>query len=292
MSIAPCAVAVILAAGVWCALRIALCHYRGELSDYKRWPAQEISRHPERTGISSLHEVTFTTRGGPRLAGWYAPSRNRAAVVLVHGTGADRSSLLAETRILAEGGFGALAVDLPGQGSSEGETQWGIPERHAISAALDWLTTQEDVDPKRIGGFGLSMGAYVLCQAAALDPRLRAVTLAACPNDVVEQNWVSSNRWGLLSQLPTYWALRRSGQTLDMLPKNIIGAIAPRALFILGGTLDEAVPQYMGRQLFAAAGDPKELWIVPGAMHGDYIHVVPQEYPGRLIEFFARSLLN
>ncbi len=292
MRIALYAVAVILAAGVLCALRIALSNYRGELSDYKRWPAKEISRHPERTGITSLHEVAFPARDGHRLAGWYVPSQNRAAVVLVHGTGADRSSLLAETRILAQAGFGALALDLPGQGASDGETKWGVPERQAILAAIDWLASQSDVDPKRIGGFGLSMGAYVLSQAAVLDTRLRAVTLAACPNDVVEQNWVSSNKWGLLSQLPTYWALRWSGQTLDMLPKNVIGAIAPRALFILGGTLDEAVPQYMGRQLFAAAGDPKELWIVPGAGHGDYIHAVPQEYPTRLIEFFNRSLLN
>ena len=286
------ALAVLLAAGVLCALRIAISNYRGELSDYKRWPSKEISRHPERTGISGLHEVSFAARGGYRLAGWYAPSRNRAAVVLVHGTGADRSSLLAETRILAEAGFGALAMDLPGQGASEGQTQWGVAERQAILAAIDWLGSQADVDPKRIGGFGLSMGAYVLTQAAVLDPRLRAVTLAACPNDVAEQNWVSSSHWGLLSQLPVYLAMRWSKQTLDMLPKNVVGAIAPRAVFIMGGTLDDTVPEYMGRQLFAAAGDPKELWIVAGAGHGDYIRTVPQEYPTRLIEFFGRSLLN
>jgi dipeptidyl aminopeptidase/acylaminoacyl peptidase len=291
VKIAVYALAVILAVGVLCALRIAISNFRGELTDYKRWPSKEISRHPERTGITGLHEVSFTVRGGPTLSGWYAPSRNRAAIVLVHGTGADRSSLLAETRILADAGFGALAIDLPGQGASGGQTKWGVPEREAILAALDWLAAQADVDPERIGGFGLSMGAYVLTQAAVLDTRLRAVTLAACPNDVVEQNWVASSQWGLLSQLPTYWALRASGQTLDMLPKNIIAGIAPRAVFLLGGTLDEAVPEYMGRQLFAAAGDPKELWIVPEAGHGDYIHVSPQEYRTRLTDFFRRSLL-
>jgi uncharacterized protein len=291
VKIAVYALAVVLAVGVLCALRIAISSFRGELTDYRRWPSKEISRHPERTGITGLHEVSFTARGGLNLSGWYAPSRNRAAIVLVHGTGADRSSLLAETRILADAGFGALAIDLSGQGASEGQTQWGVAERQAIMAAVDWLTAQADVDPERIGGFGLSMGAYVLTQAAVLDPRLRALTLAACPNDVVEQNWVSSSRWGLLSQLPTYWALRWSQQTLDMLPKNVIGAIAPRAVLLLGGTLDQVVPPYMGQQLFAAAGDPKELWIVSGAGHGDYLHAAPQEYPARLTEFFRRSLI-
>ena len=293
MRIVLYALAVVLAAGVLCALRIALSSYRGELSDYKRWPAKEISRHPERTGITGLHEVSFAARGGLRLAGWYAPSRNRAAIVLVHGTGADRSSLLAETRILTEAGFGALALDLPGQGASEGETKWGVPEREAIGAAVDWLSTQADVDAKRVGGFGLSMGAYVLSQAAVLGARLQAVHPGRMPQRCGGTELeTSSGQWGLLTQLPTYWALRWSGQTLDMLPKDVIGAIAPRAVFILGGTLDEAVPEYMGRQLFTAAGNPKELWIVAGAGHGDYIHIVPQEYRSRLIEFFERSLLN
>jgi fermentation-respiration switch protein FrsA (DUF1100 family) len=136
------------------------------------------------------------------------------------------------------------------------------------------------------------MGAYVLTQAAVLEQGLRAVVLAACPNDVVEQNWVGSNRWGLLSQLPTYWALRASGMPLDMLPKDIVGAIAPRALFIIGGEFDPTVPPYMARQLFARAGDPKELWIVPQARHVDYARVVPEEYRARVVGFFKRALVD
>jgi len=285
-------VSAILALGLLVALRIVVLNYLGERSDFTRWPAAELSRHPERTAIAGLREVSFAAPGEPRVAAWYAPSRNRAAIILVHGTGADRSSLLAETGILADAGFGVLALDLPGQGTSDGRTLWGVPERHAISAAVDWLGAREEVDAQRIGGFGLSMGAYVLTQAAVLDKRIRAVTLAGCPNDVVEQNWVTSDRWGLLSQVPTYLALRMSGMPLDMLPKDIIGAISPRAVFLVEGDLDQAVPPYMARQLFAAAGSPKELWIVPGAHHGDYAIVAPQEYRNRLTGFFRRTLLD
>lgn len=286
------AVGSLLALALLAALRIAILNFRGELSDYSRWPRNELSQHPERTGIAGLHEIYFSAPAEPRVAAWYAPSRNRAAIVLVHGTGADRSSLLTETKILQSAGFGVLALDIPGQGASDGRTFWGVPERHAIMAAVDWLSVQPDVDPRRIGGFGLSMGAYVLAQAAVLDKNLRAVALAGCPNDVVEQNWVTSDNWGLLSQLPTYWALRISGQPLDMLPKDVIGAIAPRALFLISGSLDTTVPTYMSRQLFAAAGNPKELWIVPGAHHGDYAQIAPQEYGLRLTGFFQHALLD
>jgi dipeptidyl aminopeptidase/acylaminoacyl peptidase len=274
------------------ALRLAARSFWAERADYVRTPPQAISRHPERTGIAGLAEISLADRNGHRLAGWYAPSRNRAAIVLAHGTGSDRSALLFETEFLAAAGFGVLAIDLPGQGASEGRTRWGVPERQAIGAAVDWLSARADVDPQRIGGFGSSMGAYVMTQAAVLDPRLSSVTLAASPNDVVAQNWLASDRWGLLTQIPNYLALRAYGQSLDMKPVDVIAKIAPRPVFIVGGELDDVVPKFMALQLFAAAREPKQLWIVPGAHHGDYEQIAADQYSTRVIGFFERTLLE
>lgn len=273
-------------------LRIAALSFWYGRADYVRTPPEPISGHPERTGIAGLAEVSLKDSNGNRIAGWYAPSQNRAAIVLVHGTEADRSALLFETAFLAQEGFGALAIDVPGQGASEGRTRWGGPERQAIRSAVDWLSARADVDPRRIGGLGSSMGAYVLTQAAVLDERLRAVVLAASPNEVVEQNRIASSEWGWISQIANYLALRAYGQSLDMAPRDVIGRISPRSVFILGGELDEIVPPFMAQQLFAAAGDPKMLWIVPGAHHVDYQRAAPREYRARVTEFFKNSLLQ
>jgi dipeptidyl aminopeptidase/acylaminoacyl peptidase len=262
-----------------------------ERADYVRTPPAAISRHPERTGIEGLAEMSFSSADGRRVAGWYAPSRNRAAIILVHGTGAERSSLLFETGFLSQAGFGVLAVDLPGQGASEGRTRWGVPERHAVSAAVDWLRARDEVDPERIGGFGFSMGAYVLTQAAVLDQRLRAVALVSSPDDVVEHNWLATAKWGLLTQVPCYLALRAYGQSVDLPPKKVIGSIAPRAVLIVGGVLDPLVPAFMAQQLYSAAGSPKELWLVPGAHHADFAQIAGPEYRNRLAGFFDRALL-
>ena len=277
--------------GLFVCVGVAAKSFWNERADYVRTPPAAISRHPERTGIDGLAEISFPGADGGRVAGWYAPSRNRAAIVLVHGTGAERSSLLFETGFLSQAGFGVLAVDLPGQGASEGRTRWGVPERHAITAAVDWLRARDEVDPQRIGGFGFSMGAYVLTQAAVLDQRLRAVALVSSPNEVVEHNWLATAKWGLLTQVPCYLALRAYGQSLDMPPKNVIGSIAPRAVLIVGGDLDPLVPAFMARQLFSAAGSPKELWLVPRAHHADFAQIAGPEYRNRLATFFDRSLL-
>ncbi len=277
----------ILGVMVWIAAR----SYWDERSDYVRNPPTDIARHPEKTGIAGLREISLTAPGEPTVMAWYAPPRDtRAAIVLVHGTGSERSSLLFETRVLAAAGFGVLALDLPGQGASGGRTMWGVPERRAIGTAVEWLTHRAEVDPHRIGAFGMSMGAYVLTQAAVLDPRIEAVTLAAAPTDVVELNWLATSRWGLLSQLPCYWALRVAGTPLDMTPKDVIGRIAPRHLLIVNGDRDGLVPEWMSRQLFDAAGNPKELYIVHGAHHADYSITAPRDYAARLVEFYRRTL--
>lgn len=278
--------------GVAFVLRVTIRSYLGEASDFERAPVPRTSSQPEATGIPNLTEVRLDGPVKP-LAGWYAPSRNRAAIVLAHGTGADRSSLLAETRMFAAAGFGVLALDFPGQGASGGRTFWGRGERAAVAAAVDWLTARPEVDPARIGGFGLSMGGYILLQAAITDTRLRAIVLVSTPANIVEELRFASNRWGLLSELPAVWALKRSGMPYrELQPRDIIGSISPRAVFLVGGERDNWVPQSVARELFIAARDPKRLWIVQGAAHTDFAKVAPQEYAEQLTRFFEEWLLQ
>jgi dipeptidyl aminopeptidase/acylaminoacyl peptidase len=270
--------------------RIAIHSFRDEYQDYLRTPPTAISLHPEQTGVPGLREISFAAAGDPTIAAWYAPSRNRAAVILVHGTEAERSTLLPEVRFLAESGFGVLAFDCPGQGASGGKTHWGVAERRAIGAAADWLIRRDEVDPNRIGAFGMSMGAYILTQEAVNDGRLRALVLAALPHDIAAFTRLATRRWGLLSELPAYLALRAGGTPLDMPPKDIIGAISPRPVLIVGGELDPFVPEWMARLMFAAARDPKELYIVPGGHHADYAQVAPKEYAAHVVDFYRRTL--
>lgn len=277
--------------GLLFVLRIVVKSYLDERSDFVRNPPTEISRQPQRTGIQGLREISIpASPETPRLAAWYAPPSNRAAVVLIHGCGADRSGVLPETRILAQAGFGVLALDLPGQGASEGNSLWGVAERRAVSAAVDWLIKRDEVDPQRVGALGQSMGAYIVTQAAVLDSRLRAVVIEASPADVVVMNRMATSRWGVLSQWPTLWALYASGMPLDMQPKDVIGSISPRPILLIGGKHDQLVRPFMLQQLYDAAREPKELWILEQAHHVDYAAVAPEEFRDGLLAFYRRTL--
>ena len=112
--------------------------------------------------------VAFRAADGLRLAGWYRPSRNGAAVLVVHGGGSDRRGSLAHARLLARHGYGVLVYDARGRGESDGAPNnygWGWPED--VEGALAFLRSRPGIDPARIGAVGLSTGADVLVEVAA-----------------------------------------------------------------------------------------------------------------------------
>jgi len=289
----PLAVAALLAIGVTTAAGyVANRSFRSELRELAPAAASDLLTQPEALRIPGLRNVDFEAAGND-IAGWFVPPRNGAAVVLLHGTNSDRSEVVWELRALARAGFGVLAFDWPGQGLSEGEEHWGSDERAALTTAVDWLDLEPGVDPGRIGAYGFSNGGYILAQVAGGDRRIRAVVLAATPTDIADETRWEFRRYGLLSEMPALWAMRVAGVPQhDLTAKQAIASISPRPVLVLGGTADQTVPEVMVRDLFSAAREPKELWLVAGARHGGYDRVSPDPYAATLVDFFTRSLLK
>jgi fermentation-respiration switch protein FrsA (DUF1100 family) len=247
---------------------------------------------PRPADLSEARDVRFGPDSAP-LAGWYLPGTNRAAVVLVHGAGygADRRDCLKEARLLHERGFSALLYDSPGHGESGGRTLWGAPEREALQAAVSFLAQQPEVDASRIGGFGFSMGTEVLAQVAAADGRLAASAFAGPVTDDDDLM-----RYEYRASAPAVWAgfraQAREGYVEGPRPIDVVSAISPRPVLFIAGTDDQNVPPRMAEQLYAAAREPKALWLIPGAHHGDYAEMAGAAYGQRLGDFFASALLG
>lgn len=268
----------------------AVSAFRDEYSVFR--PSNHaVSRPPADSALPALQDIAVEIPGRPPLAAWYLPGRNGAAVVLVHGSMGDRASLWPEAKVLAEAGFAVMLFDLPGHGESQGEVDWGAGGRAALSAAITWMLAQPGVDPARLGAVGFSAGAVLVTQVAASDQRIRAVVLAGGFSDARRQTLYEYRSWGPLTRWPAIWAYRAAGyDDRDQRPVDVIGRIAPRPLLIVHGVEDGTVPPAMAEELYAAAGTPRELWLVPGARHGDYLLAAPGQWPGRLREFFLRSL--
>ncbi|MBA4761651.1 alpha/beta fold hydrolase [Sphingomonas sp.] len=108
---------------------------------------------------------------------------------------------------LAKRGISTLCVDQPGTG--EALRLQNLPvDPHSenwASKAIDWLETQPDVDPKRIGMTGISLGGHFAPRAVAYEPRFAS---GAC--------WGANHNWAEVQQkrlkregenpVPHYWA--------------------------------------------------------------------------------------
>jgi dipeptidyl aminopeptidase/acylaminoacyl peptidase len=281
------------AAFVGAAAMVGIRNYRAIQTLFAAEPAADILNQPERTAVPQLQAVRFGAQSGATLAAWYvAPRQTRGpALVLATGTNADRSTLLPEIRLLASAGFGVLAFDWPGLGQSQGPVRWDGEARAALTSAIDWLSARAEVNPVRIGGLGFSIGGYIMTQVAAADTRLRAVVLEATPSDFQDYLLVHNSNWGWVSRGPARWALRGTG-LLDeqMAPVNLIARISPRPVLLLAMSQDPEIPADLVQKLFAAAREPRTLWVVPGSRHGGYAELAPVEYPKRITEFFSESL--
>jgi len=98
---------------------------------------------------------------------------------------------MAESTILGRGSYVArglafLVIDLPGQGAAKRLKHLYMQpdtERY-VSDLVDYLETRPDVDANRIGLLGQSMGGYSAPRAAANEPRIKAITMAAGSHDL------------------------------------------------------------------------------------------------------------
>jgi uncharacterized protein len=236
-------------------------------------------------------DVTFRTSDGLKLAGWYVPSRNRAAVIVFPAGG--RSGGQEHVRLLARNGYGVLIFDPRGTGESEGDPyRWG-GERD-VKAALDYLRRRPDVDPQRIGGLGLSLGGELMLQTAGETDALRAVVSeGAGIRSIREQmlkpgarKWLSAPFWA--TQMAAIAVFSNHAPPPNL--KDLVARISPRPVFLiysghpLGG-------EELNEQFYAAAGEPKTLWKIADADHTGGLEAHPVEYERRVVAFFDRALL-
>lgn len=247
----------------------------------------------------AVEEVAIPTTDGVRLAGWYVPSRDGAAVVLLHGAGSTRSNVLDEAAVLADAGFGVLLVDARGHGESGGRAMdFGWYGEQDVVAAIDALVAQPDVDPARIGVVGLSMGGEQALGASGADQRIRAVVAeGATARSAADEAWLS-DEFGVQGwfQEQLEWVQDRVTDLLTdaPLPGSSRDAVESteetRYLLVTAGE----VPDEAHSAAFVAAGAPDrvEVWTVPTARHVGGLEARPDEWTDRVTTFLAGALAD
>lgn len=239
-------------------------------------------------------KIQFSSESGAILHGWLISSKTGAgAIVLMHGVRANRLSMLDRARFLSHAGYSVLLFDFQAHGESTGEhITFGYLESMDAQAAVKFL--RASIPDEKIGMIGVSMGGAATSLASP-PLEVNAMVLEMVYPTI---NQAISNRltmrlgdWAsVLTPLLAWQFKPRLGVSAESLrPIDYVGKISTPKLFIVGAE-DQHTTLKESRQIYDAASEPKELWIVECARHVDLYPVAKREYERRVLDFFGQYL--
>jgi fermentation-respiration switch protein FrsA (DUF1100 family) len=158
------------------------------------------------------------------------------------------------------------------------------------------LKTRPEIDARRIGIYGFSLGGSAAILAAARSHAFAAVVADSAFTSLRDQARTAITGFYHLPSFPFLplavlgYELFFSARIDGIAPINSIADISPTPVLIIAGDGDRLIPADNGRKLYAAAREPKRLWIIPDAEHGATLAAAGSRYEARVGEFFDRHL--
>ena len=245
---------------------------------------------------SAWESARVTTSDGVVLDGWLFTPRepNGSGVMVLHGVGDTRSGMVDHAAFLLNAGYTVLLPDVRGHGSSGGSViSYGVRESADVHAWSDWLFQKRSI--ARLYGLGQSMGAAILIQSLAREPRFRAL-VADCSFDTFEdvaiyrlENASGLGRWAAWPVVETGLLYARIIHGVALSKASPANAIRPTTtpILLIHGTADTNIPPAESEALHALNPRSTVLWLVPGAGHIGSLSRDPRAYARRVTEWFA-----
>ena len=235
--------------------------------------------------------VSWQLDGQGTQQAYYRPAENGTTLIYLHGSpgsGAGFHSLVAE---LAADGIGALVIDLPGYGASDGQRTWQEHYEASVRAGMEFLLARPEVNPDRIVVFGYSQGANIAARAAARESRVSAIVLLAGYTNLYDQ-LIQQFRWRLPGiGLFAVAAARQAGVDLQQMDTlAALKQVPHKPLLVISGTNDHVIPVAMAEAL-AAAAENSTLILVESAGHVDIMRQGDGAL-SRRIAAFTEAVLN
>lgn len=243
-------------------------------------------------------EVAIEAKDGATLRASYllrsAVAKN--AVILLHGMGDTRKGMSGQAELFLRYGYDVLIPDSRGHGASGGElATFGILEADDVHRWVSWLKARL---PKGgcVFGSGVSMGAAIVLEAAAHEPRFCGV-IAEAPFASFRE--ISYDRLGQPFHFGPWFGktlgrpivefgmlYARSKYKVDLEQASPMAALRNVSVpvLLIAGLADDNIPVRHSRMI-KEQNSAVTLWEVPGVGHGSAISDAREEYERHVMEF-------
>ncbi len=194
------------------------------------------------------------------------------AIIVMHGAGGNKDAdyvRFASEALLSQG-FATLAMDAQYRGDRARAGRTGDPNpasyamRDAwiqtvidLRRAVDYLLSRKDIDGKKIGYLGFSMGGMFGGVLSGVEPRVSAFCLAVPGGDFVnlakniDKYPLLKANWHVTPTPEVIKIVEENSQLID--PIYFVGKLLPRPLLILVAKNDEVIPAASSQAFIEAA---------------------------------------
>lgn len=244
----------------------------------------------------AFESVRFTSDDGVEQSGYFIPGTNGATILQVPAYGGGRGAELHYSEVFNQLGYSVLTFSSR-VCVGRSYMSLGYQEVADVVAAYAYLQTRADVDPDRVGLWGFSSAGATAMMALPRLPLVRSVAAAGGYHDFAETMQ--------LNDAPNFvLALYHAGATSAyrlitgddvhvLSPIRAIDQFGSRPLLLVYGSLEVSLDG--AEEMLQRArenGISAELWVVPGADHGNYLSVARAAFVERLGAFYRTTLLD
>ena len=256
-------------------------------------PRQPIDITPKDINLD-YEAVSFDTDDGVEIKAWFIPAEDRTklTIIALHGYPFNKANILGFARFLHKD-YNLLFFDFRAMGESAGKlTTGGFYEQKDLAAAIKYLKENKNIT--KVGTLGFSLGAAVSILSVKDNPEIKAI-VSDSGYATLDRIIRSMYRQFFFLKAPFVKCSEFFAEVLfgidiaKVSPLDEIKKINTPILFI-HGERDSQIPVENSKLLYEAANQPKELWIIKEADHGESHYLQGKEYERRVLEFFDRYL--